>query len=68
MANHLTVKGIRYSFNTQIVNVPIAKPERVNSKLDIYIKKIMEEYSKFDKIIGYADCSLEARFKCIRTE
>lgn len=28
----------------------------------------MDEYMKFDKVVGYADCPLEARFKVIRTQ
>ena len=48
--------------------MPVATPDKIDNELKAYVDKEMEEYKEVDRIVGYADCPLEARFKIIRTQ
>jgi 5'-nucleotidase len=60
--------GRHFNFSCQIHDIPIASADKIDTELKAIVDLEMEEYMKFDKVVGYADCPLEARFKIIRTQ
>lgn len=59
-------RGRRWDYDWTIFKVPAASS--VDQQLKKYVDDLMEEYSKFDEVIGYTDVDLEMRFTKIRTE
>jgi hypothetical protein len=46
----------------------VAPADKIDTELKAFVDLEMEEYKKVDRVVGWADTQLEARFKVIRTQ
>ena len=50
------------------MNVPIFDEGEVDKQLKNYVDELMQQYKKFDEVVGYTEVELQARFTKIRKE
>ena len=58
--------GNQFNFHNQTLAVH-SVPD-IDLELKKYVDTLMEEYSKFDEVVGYTEVPLEWRFTNIRSE
>ena len=58
----------RMNFECKIYDVPEFETTQVDQELKSYVDGLMEEYAKFDQVIGYNEVDLETRFVKIRSQ